>query len=831
MLSLFARSVPSLVAAASPSPATADVTCAHCELPLSRAAVVERDGLGFCCAGCSAVHAAIHAAGLGAFYSERELSSADVRPARPSGRRFAELDDPALIAGFEIFPDGTLGAELALEGVHCAACVWLVESLPRVVPGVREARLDFGRSSASVRWAPGETELSTIGAALDRLGYTPHLPGAQRISHRGERALLMRLGVAGAIAGNVMLMALALYSGAGTGIDGDYASFFRWGSLILALPAVIYCAAPFYRGGWGSLVTRTPNMDLPIAIGISAGFASGALNTFRGQGEVYFDTITVLIFLLLVGRWLGQRQQRRAATAADFALALAPSTARLVEGDVRRELRAENVPNGALVEVLPGERVPVDGRIEVGQSSIDARLLTGESLAVEVKTGDRVYAGTENLTATLLLRSEHAGRETRVGQLVRSMERAQRERAPIVRAADRIAARFVLVVIALAAITLAVWWRVDPTLAVEHAVALLVVTCPCALGMATPLSVSVALGRAARRGILVKSGEVLEALARPSALVFDKTGTLTAGRPELLEWSGSRETALRASAAERGCEHPLARGFQRAFPAADQPPALDVERLPGAGVRATVGDHRLLVGTPELLTTAGVLVPEEIQQRIVQLAANGATPVLVAEDGVFAGLAAFGDALRPDSAASLSALAATGATVSILSGDHPLVVERVARALSVSAWRGAVTPEQKLEEIRARVARGERVVMVGDGVNDAAAMSAATVGFAVHGGAEASLLAADVFATEPGVAPVLEAIDGAQRTLRAIHRGLAFSLAYNAVGVGLAMSGALSPLVAAVMMPLSSLTVLASALRSSAFSGPLPERRKPGSAE
>jgi P-type Cu2+ transporter len=804
-----------------PAGSIAPLVCAHCATPLTGVAPVEREGSSFCCPGCSAVYAAIQAAGLGAFYAGRELIGA-AAPAQPSGRRFAELDDPALCSTFEAHADGTLATELTLEGVHCAACVWLVESLPRVVSGVREARLDFGRSTVVVRWQPAEARLSAIAAALDRLGYTPHLPGALGRERPGDRSLMMRLGVAGAIAGNVMLMALALYSGAGSGVDGDYASFFRWGSLFLALPAVAYCAAPFYRGARASVVTRAPSMDLPIAIGITAGFVSGAINTLRGQGEIYFDTITVLIFLLLVGRWLGQRQQRRAATAADFALALAPSTARLVEGAERREVRADTVAREALIEVLPGERIPVDGRVESGESTLDARLLTGESAAVEIKAGDRVYAGTENLTRRLLVRSECAGSETRVGQLVRSMERAQRERAPIVRVADRLAARFVWIVIALAAATIALWWHVDPSLAVEHAVALLVVTCPCALGMATPLAVSVALGRAARRGILVKNGEVLEALAHPAEIVFDKTGTLTLGRPELLEWQGSHETALRASAAERGCDHPLARSFQRAFPAPGELVESEIERLPGAGVRAIVGGHRLLVGNLELLRASGVVVAEATERRVRELAASGATSVLVAEDGAFAGLAAFGDALRDDAAASLSALAALGSTVRVLSGDHPLVVERICRSLPVRSFRGGASPEQKLEEIRAHVAAGRKVVMVGDGVNDAAAMSAATVGFAVHGGAEASLLAASVFATEPGVAPVLEAVEGARNTLRAIHRGLAFSLGYNALGVVLAMTGVLSPLVAAVLMPLSSITVLASALRSRAFAGPRP---------
>ena len=793
--------------------------CAHCRTALPVEPVSGEGGTLFCCRGCSTVFAAIQGAGLGAFYADRDQDSGQPRPARRTGRRFAELDDENLARGFEVHADGTTSVELQLEGVHCAACVWLIENLPRVAPGVREARLDFGRSLATVRWHPGETRLSAVAAALDGLGYTPHAASGTRVAP-GGRTLLMRLGVAGAIAGNVMLMALALYSGAGSELDSLYASFFRWGSLVLSVPAVLYCASLFYRGAWASLRTRTPNMDLPIAIGISAGFLLGAVNTWTGRGEIYFDTITTLIFLLLVGRWLGQRQQRRAALAADFAVALAPSTARVVNADERRETPAETVPRGALVEVLPGERVPVDGRVESGESAVDARLLTGESSPVEVKPGDRVYAGTENTMAAIYVRAERAGRETRIGQLIAAMERAGRERAPIVRVADRIAGRFVVGILALAATTLAVWWRIDPELAVNHAVALLVVTCPCALGMATPLAVSVALARAARRGVLMKGGEALEALALPARILFDKSGTLTAGRPELLSWTGSEEVALRASAAETGSDHPLARALQRAFPAPQELVATEVERLAGAGVRAKVAGRALSVGTLDLLERSGVEVPDFVRREVLTHASAGNTPVLVAEDGKFAGLAAFGDALRADAESTLTALFRMGYSMTVLSGDHPLVVERVCGALPLDGMQGGVSPEQKLAEVSARTARGERVIMVGDGVNDAAAMSAASVGFAVHGGAEASLLAATVFATEPGVRPILDAIRGARQTLAAIHRGLAFSLLYNAVGVVLAMTGVLSPLVAAIMMPLSSLTVLTSALHSRAFRGP-----------
>jgi len=800
----------------SPPAAHPALECAHCGSPVENS---EQDGpLPFCCQGCRTIHSAIHAAGLQAFYEGRDRPG--TAPPRKASQGYQELDGPGVEQ--REYPDGTRAAQLFIEGIHCASCVWLLESLPKACRGVRAARLDFGRSLLDVRWDPAKTTLAAIARAVDGLGYVPHVSGAQHETGGVERSLMLRLGVAGAIAGNVMLMAFSLYSGADSALDGQYARLFRWASFGLALPSVAYCALPFYRGAWAALRARTASMDLPIAVGISVGFSSGAVNTLRGDGEIYFDTITTLIFLLLVGRWLTARQHRRAATTVDFTRALAPSTARVLKDGEMREIRAEAVDPGNLVEVRAGERVPVDGRVERGESSVDVRLLTGESSAQDVKAGDRVYAGTDNLAGSLVVRAERTGASTRIGQLIEAMERAHRERAPIVKAADRIAGRFVLAVLALAVVTLGLWWSTDPALALNHAVALLVVTCPCALGMATPLAVSVALSRAARRGILLKNGEVLEALARPAELLFDKSGTLTAGRPEVVIWQGTDAVGRRVSRAEKGCDHPLARAFQRAFPEAprDADTADSVERFTGAGLRAHVDGKILVVGKPALLTSLGIDVPSAFATAALAHAGSGLTPVLIAEDGEVVALAAFGDALRSDADTSLRSLKELGYPITVLSGDHPLVVERVCRTLPVLVSQGGMTPEQKLAAVTSRIRDGRSVVMVGDGVNDAAAMSAATVGFAVHGGAEASLLAAGGFATEPGVRPVLEAIVGARHTLRVIHRGIAFSLAYNAVGVALAMGGLLSPLWAAVLMPLSSLTVVTSALRSRAFQYP-----------
>ncbi len=779
---------------------------------------VTEAGLAFCCAGCRSVYEIVQAAGLSSYYAQPELK---LRPVRPAGKRkYQELDD----ADFQRDhchdePTGLRSVELLLEGVHCSACVWLVERVGRVVPGVTSSRLDLSRNVVALSWDPGRATLSAIARALESLGYPAHALGASLAdaTRQRDRALLLRLGVAGAAAGNVMLMALALYSGALTGMEPAYQALFRWGSLVIATPAVFWAGAVFLRGGWAALRTQTPHMDLPVSIGILAGYVGGAVNTVTGSGEIYFDTLCTLIFLLLIGRYLQQNHHRRSTTQSELLLALAPQTAHVVEGDTEREVPALHVAALALVRVGAAERIPVDGIVDRGTASIDTSLLTGEPMPTEAQVADRVYAGTTCQSGELWIRVEAAGAATRLGRLMASVEKAQQERSPIVRLADRVAGYFVLVILALAALTLGLWLKLDAAHAVDHTVALLVVTCPCALGMATPLAVSAALGRAAKAGILFKGGEYVEALARPGVIVFDKTGTLTLGQPELVAWLGDTAFQAPLRAAEALCTHPLARAIQRAFPPSDLK-AEQVQELAGGGISATVAGVALLAGSPALVTRVLGGIPAWAQSSIEVQADAGRTPVLVAADGAVRAVVTFGDALRPEASANLARLRKLGFRFEILSGDHQRVVDGVADELGIARCNayGGQSPEAKLERIR-ELGRHSRVVMVGDGVNDAGAMAAATVGVAVHGGAETCLRAADVFATRPGLGPVADAAAGARRTLAAIRRGITISLVYNVAGIGLAAAGLLSPLLAAVLMPLSSISVVTFALRARTF--------------
>lgn len=807
----------------------ATTLCAHCGLNVTLAG--GGDGPQFCCNGCETIYNALFGAGLGGFYRERANAPQRAADAAPDGV-FAAFDDPEF-ARLYVTPEtnGThRSVELFLEGVHCAACVWVLEKLPALVPGVVKAELSYGESLLRVTWDDSQVALSRVARTLANVGYPPHPADARhdaKVEKASDRTLLARIGVAGATFGNVMLLSFALYSSEYGGLDmgHDYEEFFRWGSLVLTVPSVSWTAWPFFRGALLSLKTRSPHLDLPIGIGIAAALIWGSISTISRGGDIYFDSVTMLVFLLLVGRLIQTRQQRYARRATDLLLALAPSTSRLVEESGVRAVPTAAVPRDALVEVHTGESIGVDGVIESGTSNVDESLLTGESRPRRVNIGDQVSAGTINVTSMLRIRALHTGHETRLAKLVHDMERASERRAPVVLLADRLSARFVTIVLGLASVTFLYWLQFGVNIAVDRAVSLLIVTCPCALGLATPLAASAALGKAAKGGLLVKGMKYLELMADPGLIVFDKTGTLTAGKLSVVDSEHLGELGPFILAAEGASAHPVARALVAACLEPTQPPLTVIcqhESL-GLGVHAeartvTGNTHHIHVGSATWLRReCGI---DTASERTQSLLARGLSPVYVAVDGELRATLGLGDPLRSDTPATLDALANLGYRLAVLSGDRREVVEQVVAktGASFTTVLSEQSPEQKLAFIE-QAAQNTAVYMVGDGVNDAAALRAARVGIAVCGGAEASLAAADVFSTKPGLGPVLELVVGARRTMTTIRRNLSFSLSYNIVAAVLAVTGHISPLIAAILMPLSSLTVLTNSYRAKTFRG------------
>jgi Cu2+-exporting ATPase len=785
----------------------------------------------FCCRGCRAVRAAIESCGLGSYY---RLKSADdtAAPAKPSGRAYADFDEASFLDRHApTLATGVRWTELYLEGVHCSACVWLLEKLPRVVAGVIEARLDMRRAILRVTWDEGSVSLSAIARTLDSFGYLPHAGRdveARAARQREDRRFLVRIGVAGAGAGNVMLLAFALYGGFLHGMEGEYTRLFRWTSMVIGLVVLLWPGSLFFRGAWAALRTRSAHLDLPIGIGLAAGAIAGTVNTVLGRGEIYFDSLTGLVFLLLVGRFVQHRLERRAADAVETLFTLTPSFARIHEGNTVREVPVEALAAGHIAEVRPGESFPADGAVCEGDSLVNLSLLTGESRPVPVHVGDLVFSGAVNLSRVLLLRITATGRATRVGKLLALIEECSRRKAPIVQLADRIAGWFTVTAIALAVVTLVTWLFLDPHHAVDHAVSLLIVSCPCGLGLATPFAVSVALGRAARARILVKGGEILEKLAGKHAtagvLFLDKTGTLTDDHLTVVEW---RENPLQAvprlrawvAALESQSAHPIAQAF--ALKAADTKHQAVLTVAHDAGIEGTVDGHDLLVGADRFLRGRVGAVLAWANDARHDFTAKQLTPVFIALDGNLAAVAGVGGGIRPDAKDTLRAFQRRGLRVEILSGDEPGTVLAVGRALGLAPehCHGGLSPEDKVKAVE-HAKRDALVFMVGDGVNDAAALAAATVGIAVQGGAEVSLATADVYLGRPGVSALVELFTGATRTLSVIRRCLLVSLGYNVIAACLAVTGVVNALQAAILMPVASFTVLGMALWMQTFASP-----------
>ena len=812
-----AASAPSAPPAAPAAARPAEGDCTHCGLPVPAG----RRPSPFCCQGCETVAAFLGEAGLDGYYARR--SGPAPSPSQPSGRGYEEFDD----AGFQarhVEARGSLrSCELYLEGTHCAACVWLVEKLPRVLPGLSSARLDLSRGLARVEWDPEQVQLSALARTLDSFGYPAHPYRASETRARREasdRAALVQVATAGALAGNVMLISFASYGGMMHGIEPALQSLFRWAAFALCLPAVFGPGRTFLRGAWGALRTGTPHVDLPVSIALLAGLAGGLFNTLRGAGEVYFDTVAVLVFLLLIGRWLQGRQRRRAAEASELLTVLAPSAARRYEGPdaPAREVPCDALQPGDRVEVRSGERVPIDGRVLEGQARLDRSLLSGESRPVAVGPGDEVHAGTLARGGRLIVEVLATGEETRLAEILRQVDAAGSEKPALVAWADRIAGTFVLTVLALGLLTFVAWQWAAPGLAIDHAVALLIVTCPCALSLATPLAIHAALGHAAGLGAIVKGGEVLQRLAGEAAegpagplALLDKTGTLTEARFQLLtfaplEGESAEEIQAAVLALEAGSAHPIAEGFREAWAAgASQTATLEAEELPGGGLAGALGGERWELGSP---AACGA------EAEAAGLVARGETPVAIRRGGRLVGLAGLGDRVRDEAPAAVRDLQAAGWRVELLSGDHPQVVAGVGRLLGVDAARGAATPEAKAARVaEARAAGYGPILVLGDGVNDAAALAAADVGIGVRGGSLAALQAAEVYLTEPGVAALRPLLALARGTLGRIRLNLALSLTYNLIAAALAASGKIDPIVAAVLMPISSLAVVANSYR------------------
>ncbi len=696
--------------------------------------------------------------------------------------------------------------DLVVDGVHCAACIRRIERGLERLGGLAEARVNLTTRRLAVAWPGDPARAGEIVATVEGLGYRAAPFDPERLQGgdaRAERELLLCLAVAGFAAGNVMLLAVSVWSGHSLGMGEATRTFLHWFQALVALPAIAFAGRPFFRSALAALRHGRTNMDVPIALAVILAPAASLVETARGGEHAYFDSAVTLLFFLLIGRYLDRRARGAARAAAARLLALRGQAVTLVEADgTTRPVRPESVPAGATVLVATGERVGVDGTILEGRSELDTSLVTGETTPAPVAPGDRVFAGTVNLGPALRVRVDAVGEGTLLAEIVRLVEAAEQRRSRFVVLADRVARLYAPFVHSLAALTLAGWllagagWHA----ALWAALAVLIITCPCALGLAVPAVQVIAAGRLLRRGVLVKSPTALERFARVDTVVFDKTGTLTTGRMALEAIEGGGADDLRAAAGlARSSRHPLARTLAAA--AGPGPVAAGVAEVAGQGLERPGPDGPWRLGRRDWACGDGA--DDGLPGAELWLARPGRQPVRFR----------FADPLRPDAARVVEALRGRGLPVELLSGDRPATVAAVARALGVADWRAGLAPGQKVARLEALAAEGRKVLMVGDGLNDAPALAAAAVSLSPASAADIAQTAADAVFQGERLEPVLELLEVAGRAERLVRQNIALSIAYNLCAVPLAAAGLVTPLVAAVAMSTSSLLVVGNALR------------------
>ncbi len=771
-----------------------------------------------------------------------ESATAEFDPARTDAAALAAAVDAA---GYAV-PTGT--TRLRIAGMDCASCVPGVERALRAVPGVLEATVNFASGRAQVSAIRGLAPRAELGAAIEAAGFRVDDPeaastaeqderGAWRATRRREQRVLGWQAAAALSLGLLVLWAGATY------IPG------LWRPEVFANPAVqLALATPvqfvlgwrFYRGTWKALRRGGADMNTLIAVGTSAAYGSSLVLTLwpsllaEGAAMHHYDTAMIIIGLVLLGRWIEARAKGRASGAIERLMNLRPAMA-LVERDGERvETPLASVRVGDIVHVSPGAKIPVDGEVLDGDSAVDESIITGESVPVEKSAGDPVVGATVNTTGRLRIRATAVDRESVLAQIVRLVEQAQTTKAPLQRLADRVAGRFVPAVILIALATLAVWSAVGPDPKAAHAlvsfVAVLVVACPCALGLATPLAIMVGTGRGAEHGVLIRSGEALETAGKIDAVLLDKTGTLTHGEPELVDVLPRNgvppsELLRLAAAAETDSEHPIGRAIVRGAMArgAAIPRAEEFHSVTGGGVQAVVEGRPVIVGTAELLARAGVPLDAD-EEDATRLAARGRTALYAAIDGQLAGVLAVADTLRPEAADTVAALRRMGLRVLMLTGDRPETAQEVARAVGIDEVRARVRPDGKAAIVRELQAQGAKVVMAGDGINDAPALAQADLGIAMGAGADIAMAAGDVTLVRSDLRGVLTAVRLSRRTVRTVKENLALAFGYNilliplAAGVFFPVLGLqLDPMLAALAMAFESLSVVGNSLRLRRF--------------
>ncbi len=740
---------------------------------------------------------------------------------------------------------------LPVQEMSCASCVEKVQTALRNVPGVIRADVNFATEKATVEYIPGQVTVKDLSKAVEAIGYTileieqGDVVDKEKAAREAEFKKLKHKFTAGVI---LVIPLFVLVHWDKLGLSQIWAmskqtSFFI--QLIFQTPIQFWVGWQFYKGAWAAARHKTSDMNTLIAVGTSAAYLYSLLATFfpwmfAAKGllpEVYFDTAGAIIVLILLGRLLEARAKGQTSEAIKKLIGLQAKTAMVVREGQETEIPIEEVQIGDTVVVRPGEKIPVDGIVLEGHSSVDESMVTGESIPVEKTAGEDVIGATLNKTGTFKFKATKVGKDTMLAQIIKMVEEAQGSKPPIARLADIIASYFVPAVIGIAVLTFVIWYFFGPapalTYAVLNFVAVMIIACPCALGLATPTSIMVGTGKGAEHGVLIRGGEALEMTHKLNAIVLDKTGTITKGEPsvtDVVEARGvRREEVLRlAASAEKGSEHPLGEAIVNKAKETqlELEASTDFNAIPGHGIEATIGEKRVLLGNIKLMKDRAISLGD-MEQRAEDLSREGKTPMFVAVDGKLAGIIAVADTLKENSKTALAALRNLGLEVVMLTGDNRRTAKAIARQVGVDRVLAEVLPDQKAEQVKTLQAEGKKVGMVGDGINDAPALVQADVGIAIGTGTDVAMESADITLISGDLSGVVTAISLSKATVRNIKQNLFWAFAYNtilipvAAGVLFPFFGILlNPIFAAAAMGLSSVTVVSNALRLRRFRPP-----------
>jgi Cu2+-exporting ATPase len=809
--------------------------CFHCGEPIPRGLVIHARIAGrdepVCCHGCKAVAEFISGAGLGDYYKYRDASSSRAdEPPRPD--RWSAYDRPELVERLtRAEPNGARSITVLLEGLRCAACSWLADKALSLQSGVLDVSVNPATARARLVWDPAKVRLGDLLRVLEHVGLRPHpLAGepSEQLALLERRDALKRLAVAGFGSMQVMMFAVPLYFGEATGMDPTMREYMRLVSMLVSIPVALYSGWPFYRGAWMALRARSISMDVPVSLGILLAFTASVWNALAGHGEVYFDSVTMFVFFLGLGRYIEMIARHRAGSVADALARLAPMTARRVRDDVTEDVQAVELAVGDELVVRAGEVFAADGVVLEGDGRVDESMLTGESNAIAKPPGARVHQGTHNLASPLRVQVTAVAGNTVLSGIVALLERAQAERPRLAKAADRAAAWFLGRILVGAAIVFAVWWMVDPARAFPATLAVLVVTCPCALSLATPTALAAATAALARRGVLVAHTDAIEALSKATHLLWDKTGTLTKGlvRVEDVRTCGdvtSQQALEWAASLEQLSEHPIARAFT--VTGAPTVRASSVEVFAGRGLEGRIDGRRLRIGSRAFAGGLHAAPVPEVDTQAEQDAKSGESWVYLGDESGLLAAFRLTDPLRPEAGRCVARLAALGLPSEIASGDEAGAVARIAERCGIDRHAARLSPQGKLERLKGLQREGAVVVAVGDGINDAPLLRGADVAVAMGRGSALAQTSADLILVRDSLDELPHTVELARRTQRVIRQNLTWAVTYNLAALPLAALGFIPPWLAAIGMSLSSVVVVLNAMR---LSRGAPARRRPG---